>query len=125
MIKRTRQDYEKAGRLAETFAVNYLRLNGYKILEQRFKTREGEIDIIAQHKDCLVITEVKQRQSRLDAHESITPFAQRRIDAATDIYIAENSFAHTMGVRFDAVFLIGPSPMRWKVEHIIDAWRME
>ena len=98
-MKKTRQDYEKAGRMAETLAVNYLRLKGYKILEQRFKTRDGEIDIIAQHKDCLVIVEVKQRQSRLDAHESITRAAQHRIDAAADIYIGDNPFAQSLGVR--------------------------
>lgn len=124
-MKKTRQDYEKAGRMAETLAVNYLRLKGYKILEQRFKTLEGEIDIIAQHKDCLVIVEVKQRQSRLDAHESITRTAQYRIDAAADIYISDNPFSQSLGVRFDAVFLIGASPLRWRVEHIIDAWRLE
>ncbi|WP_371396724.1 YraN family protein [Fretibacter rubidus] len=124
-MRKTRQDYEKAGRLAEKFAVNYLRLKGYKILEQRYKTREGEIDIIARHKDCLVIVEVKQRQSRLDAHESITRAAEHRIDGAADIYISDNAFAQGLGVRFDAVFLIGASPLRWKVEHIIDAWRLE
>lgn len=125
MNKKTRRDYEKAGRLAETYAAQYLRLKGYKILERRFKTSEGEIDIIAQRGDCIAIIEVKQRANCLDAHESITPLAQRRIDAAADIYIGQNKAAQAMGVRFDAVFLIGSSPLNWKVEHIIDAWRLE
>lgn len=121
----SRQDYEKAGRRAEVLAALYLRTKGYKIHETRFKTREGEIDIIAQHADCLVIVEVKQRENRLDAHESITPFAQRRIDAATDIYVSDNPFAQTLGIRFDAIFLIGKTPLRWRVEHIVDAWRLD
>lgn len=125
MTKKTRRDYEKAGRLAETYAAQYLRLKGYKILERRFKTAEGEIDIIARHDDCIIMIEVKQRQSRLDAHESITYVAQRRIDAAADIYLGRNKAAQTTGVRFDAVFLIGTSPFNWKVEHIIDAWRLD
>lgn len=125
MSKLTRQDYEKAGRRAEVLAGLYLRAKGYKIHATRFKTREGEIDIIAQQSDCLVIVEVKQRENRLDAHESITPFAQRRIDAATDIYVSENSFAQTLGIRFDAVFVIGRNPLSWRVEHIVDAWRLD
>lgn len=116
--------YEKAGRRAESYASVYLRAKGYKILERRYKTAYGEIDIIAQHDDTLVIVEVKQRADRLSAHEAITPTAQRRISDATDIYVADNQAAQSMGIRFDAVFFIGPAErLRWKVEHIIDAWR--
>ena len=41
-----RRAREAAGRKAEGFAANWLRLRGYKILEQRFKTPDGEFDAI-------------------------------------------------------------------------------
>lgn len=118
--------YEKAGRRAETYAALYLRAKGYKILERRFKTQYGEIDIIARHDDTLVIVEVKQRANRLAAHEAITHTAERRISDATDIYVGDNPEVQSLGIRFDALFFIGPATkLRWDVEHIIDAWRAD
>lgn len=49
------------GRIGENKATNYLKKNGYKILEKNFKTHLGEIDIIAEDGDTLVFVEVKTR----------------------------------------------------------------
>jgi len=59
--KTRRQIAENAGRKAENYAAFYLRLKGYQILEKRFKTRQGEIDLIARKGGVLVFTEVKKR----------------------------------------------------------------
>ena len=61
-----RQSAERAGRRAERWASLYLRAKGYQILAQRFKTRDGEIDIAAKRGRHMVFIEVKQRQT-LDA----------------------------------------------------------
>lgn len=61
----SKQTYEKAGRRAETLAVWYLRAKGYSIVERRYKTKTGEIDIIA-------IVEVKQRATQEAAEASLT-----------------------------------------------------
>jgi len=115
--------YEKAGRHAETLAALYLRVKGYHILERRYKTRCGEIDIIARRKDTLVIAEVKQRQTRLAAHESISAASERRIEDAANIYVSKTRAVQNLGIRFDAIFFIGPLNIwRWKVEHIKGAW---
>ncbi len=50
----SRKSREKLGRRAEFLAANYLRLKGYRILETRFKTKLGEIDLIAAKKDLLL-----------------------------------------------------------------------
>lgn len=47
----------------ESVAVNFLKANGYKILERNFTTRCGEIDIIARKKSSIVFVEVKTRTS--------------------------------------------------------------
>lgn len=49
------------GALGEKLAVKYLKQKKYKILEKNYKTKMGEIDIIAKDRDFLVFVEVKSR----------------------------------------------------------------
>ena len=51
------------GERGEDAAARFLRRRGYKILVRRFKSRAGEIDIIARQKDWLVFIEVKTRKT--------------------------------------------------------------
>jgi hypothetical protein len=60
--KRRRAD--RAGRLAETLCALSLRLRGYRILDRRFRTPVGELDIVARRGRALVFVEVNARQPR-------------------------------------------------------------
>lgn len=51
------------GKLGEDKACEYLRQNGYKIIERNFRKGYGEIDIVATNKDVLAFIEVKTRTS--------------------------------------------------------------
>ncbi len=51
------------GKSSEGIAAGYLEKNGYKILECNYKSRFGEIDIIATEKQTLCFVEVKSRSS--------------------------------------------------------------
>jgi len=104
---RERKASEKLGRMAEFLAANYLRLKGYHILETRFKTKAGEIDIIARKKDVLIMVEVKARKDLQSAREAITFQSQKRIQSAAKVFIGRRQIYQQMGLRFDAVFLIG------------------
>lgn len=53
----------KLGERGEEFAARHLRRQGYKILARRFKSRSGEIDLIARDGEWLVFVEVKTRAS--------------------------------------------------------------
>lgn len=114
-----RQAYEKAGRRAETLAVWYLRVKGYRILSRRYKTRLGEIDIVARKKDLLAIVEVKQRETHAAAKNSISYEATQRIANAAEIYFSQTPEVQNLGLRFDLIFVIG----KWKIRHIQNAWR--
>ncbi|OGY24833.1 MAG: hypothetical protein A2Y57_00255 [Candidatus Woykebacteria bacterium RBG_13_40_7b] len=52
------------GRLGEDLAAEYLKKQGYKILDRNFHSRVGELDIVAQDKETLVFIEVKTRWSK-------------------------------------------------------------
>lgn len=57
----TKQFNLDVGRKGEDLARDYLKKKGYKILEQNYRTRYAEIDIVAQEKDVLVIVEVRTK----------------------------------------------------------------
>ena len=122
MISKTeRQGFEKAGRRAETLACWFLRLKGYKVLKQRFKTRQGEIDIIAKKRKSIVIIEVKQRANAEKLHETVSYENSQRIMNAAEIFLNKNRefLKDDYDLRFDIIHVIG----RWKVLHIQDAFQ--
>ena len=69
------------GTLGERVACDFLAENGYEILEKNYRCPEGEIDIIARHKDSLVFIEVRTKGSRQfgSPEESITPAKMERL----------------------------------------------
>jgi putative endonuclease len=52
---------KELGALGEKKAMEYLKKRGYHIRETNYRCRQGEIDIVAQQKDCLVFVEVRTR----------------------------------------------------------------
>ncbi len=71
------------GILGEKLAQDFLKKKGYCILETNYRCPEGEIDIIARHKDFLVFVEVRSKRSRSfgSAEESITLIKKKRVIA--------------------------------------------
>ena len=49
------------GRLGEELAKKHLEKKGYRILEQNYRTRYAEIDLVARQKDVLVFVEVRTK----------------------------------------------------------------
>jgi len=118
--KAERQSYEKAGRRAENLACLYLRLKGYRVLERRFKVRQGEVDIIARKGKIIAMVEVKQRNSEAAAENSVSFENQSRLMDAAEIYINRTRDLHNTDfeLRYDFLYVIG----RWKVRHITNAF---
>jgi putative endonuclease len=79
---------KRLGQLGEDIAVKLLLKSGYKILERNFSTKVGEIDIVAQDGQDLVLVEVKTRfpgQFSLP-EEAVTPFKIHHIARAGEYY---------------------------------------
>ena len=102
------------GELGETLACDELRRRGYAILERRYRTRHGEIDIIAEHQGTLVFVEVRARATAEfgRAAESVTDAKKRRVTAMAVDYLARHHIANRP-CRFDVVAIdqaLNPTP---------------
>ena len=101
------------GKLGEDLACAELRRRGYAILERRYRTRFGEIDIVAREKDVTVFIEVKTRAGEAfgSGAEAVTLWKQRRIAQMAVDYLARRRL-HDRPCRFDvvAVDLAGGRP---------------
>lgn len=124
MSRQTRQHREAAGRKAEDFAAVWLRAKGYKILEKRFKTPDGEIDLVTRKGDVLACIEVKQRSHSKHAHEAVSHASEQRIMAAAEIYVIRNPHLldEDFELRFDILYVIGKGFIP-RIDHIKDAFR--
>lgn len=91
------------GRDGEEFACRYLEGRGFSITERNFRTRNGEIDIVAGLGDLTVFVEVKARRSRVfgEPEESVTPLKARKIRMVASEYLAGGE--GPQDVRFDVV----------------------
>ena len=94
-----------AGGAAEETAEQFLARHGLAIVERNYRTRLGEIDLIARDGEELVFVEVRFRSDERfgGALESITPGKRRRIIAAARQYLMR--FAAVPPCRFDVVCL--------------------
>ena len=72
--KTRRQKAERRGHVSEWIAAAYLLLKGYRILALRYRTKLGEIDIVARKGDLAVFVEVKARG---DARHAIADVMSR------------------------------------------------
>ncbi|MBB6012071.1 putative endonuclease [Aquamicrobium lusatiense] len=102
----------RRGHYSEWLAALALMIKGYRILERRYRTRLGEIDLIARRGDLVLIVEVKARRSLVDAMEAIARQSERRIEAAADIWLSRQPDYGRFSLRFDMVAVL---PWRWPV----------
>ncbi len=95
---------QQLGKQGETLACQELERLGYAVLARRYRTRAGEIDIIASDAGTVVFVEVKTRLdvSFGDPVEAVTPDKQRRVVAMATDYAARHELDETP-CRFDVV----------------------
>ena len=98
---------QKFGTRGESLAAGYLKKNGYKILEQNYRTPLGEIDIIARDHRTIVFVEVKSRRStRFGSPKwAVTPQKQRKISMAA-LYYLKSTGQTAARARFDVVSVL-------------------
>ncbi len=92
------------GKAGEEIAVKFLKDKGYKIIKTNYRTKLGQIDIIAKDKDAVCFVEVKTRTNLEKGlpQESITKGKQHQISKAALLYLKENNLMEAPA-RFDVV----------------------
>lgn len=116
-------DRSSLGKQGESLARDELERRGYAILATRFRTRFGEIDIVAEDGRTLVFVEVKARRSNKygTAAETISGWKQRRIGAMALDYLAWTGRLDDP-CRFDVVAIDGLGTNRMTLRVIQDAF---
>jgi len=112
------------GEQGEALACCELRRRGYAILARRFRTRFGEIDIIARDGDALVVVEVKTRRTAGygGAVAAVGYRKQRRLVNMARSYLAGLSGPEP-AIRFDVVGVTLAEGAKPAVEVVVDAFQ--
>lgn len=103
----------------------YLRCKGYRIVERNWRSKLGEIDILARKGQVLALIEVKLRGDAGLAGGAVQPQQRRRLIRALGHYLKTRPELAGLDLRCD-VLALGWTAGRfgWPV-HLIDAWRPE
>ena len=136
--RKSKQNGEKTvtiGKLGEDAAVDFLRHNGYTVIERNYRAARNEIDIIATDKKYIVFVEVKARTYKKSDEmpygrpsSAVTEAKKRRTVIAANEYLRTHN---TRGrqVRLDVIeVFLSPSPSFsetkevYKINHIINAF---
>ena len=115
-----------AGAWGEALAAQYLQKKRYKILATNYRSRFGEIDLIASNRRYLVFVEVKLRKSDqfASALEYVDSKKQSRIRTTAEIYLSE--FSTDLQPRFDVIEIYAPEGIETKypkIHHLEDAFQ--
>jgi putative endonuclease len=96
---------QELGISGEDLAVAELSRRGYAIVARGYRTRYGEIDIVAQDDDVMVFVEVRRKSGDGcgAAAESVTRDKQRRVARMAADYLARHDLYDRCAVRFDVV----------------------
>jgi putative endonuclease len=111
------------GKTGEGEACAELERRGYAILARRFRTRLGELDIVARDGRTLVFVEVKARRSERfgRAAEAVTPLKQRRLRRMALDFVLRTRLDR-VPCRFDVVSVVVNDVGRPRVEVYRDAF---
>ncbi|WP_274630417.1 YraN family protein [Arvimicrobium flavum] len=102
----------RRGHRSEWLAALALLVKGYRIVARRYRTKLGEIDLIARRGDLVLIVEVKARPTLAEAMDAIGGMSARRIEGAADLWLVRQRDYARLSLRFDMVAVL---PRRWPV----------
>lgn len=107
-LKLRRKAYRR-GHSSEWLAAAALMLKGFRIVARRYRTKLGEIDLIARRGNLVLIVEVKARKTLMEA---IARESEWRIEGAADLWLSRQRDHAKISMRFDLVAVL---PWRWPV----------
>jgi len=117
---------QRLGREGERAAEDHLRRSGLLPAARRFRTRHGEIDLIATQGRLVVFVEVKTRRGPRygSPAEAVTPLKRRRMALVALAFLQRRRWLDRPS-RFDVVEVWMDSNGSERVRHIEDAFRLD
>jgi putative endonuclease len=114
-------EHNDLGKKGEEIAASFLEKKGYRILEKNWRQWRNEIDVVALDGKCLVIVEVKTRQSNFfgEPEMAVTRDKQKALIRAANAYVRYKNIL--CEVRFDILSVI-ISKNTQQIHHIEDAF---
>jgi putative endonuclease len=119
---------QSLGRQGEDLAAAHLESLGYELLARNWRTRAGELDIVARDGDWLVFVEVRTRRAADGGgtpllgrpEESVTPRKRERLRAMVDAYLFESPWPGPWRIDVIALELRRDGAIA-RLNHLMDA----
>ena len=110
------------GERGEDFASRYLKKKGYKVIARNYKTRLGEIDIIAEQDNVVVFVEVKTRSNISFGYpfEAVNQKKRQKLKKVALLYLKKCPRHYT--ARFDILSITLRGNNNPVIEHITNAF---
>jgi putative endonuclease len=107
------------GRYGEELAARRLAADGMTVLARNWRCRDGEIDIVAEDGDVVVICEVKSRTQGTYEHPmaAVGPRKAERLRRLAERWLAEYGGPPPGGVRIDLIGVVLPARGAARIEH--------
>ena len=119
---------QRLGELGESLAASHLEARGYSVIARNFRTRHGELDLVAAGERCLVFCEVKSRVGRtsgIGPLASVGPAKRGQVRRMARQWLAERGSdgPRRPELRFDAIGITLDSHGRLvELEHVENAF---
>lgn len=96
---------EFKGHIGEFVASIVLMCKGFSIIARRYKTKHGEIDIVAKKDNLLIFVEVKARKNDEKCFIAITTKQMQRVQNASKIFLSQHPKYANFFTRYDVVLV--------------------
>ena len=117
------KERQHTGRIGAEIACDFLKESGYSIVERNYRSRIGEIDIVAKHREYLVFSEVKTCRHRTGLHPSLLVTATKieKLRMLGEHYLSQKHLMY-LQPKFDviAVQLVGKAMP--EIDHFVNAF---
>lgn len=117
-------DRRLKGVLGEQIAARFLREKGYEIIAANFKSKCGEIDIIAKKAELIVFAEVKTRQkdTLIAPYLSVNQEKRRKIILTAQVFLKLNPLYSKCSYRFDIIEIFLDGQRFLNLNHLENAY---
>lgn len=102
------------GHIAELYVLCFLFLKGYRLIQKRYRSPVGEIDLVMRQGNKLIAIEVKYRQTYRHGVESISAKQQHRICRTIDFFLKQHAYRRFDAIRFDVCIVY----QGWHIKHL-------